>query len=189
MNKQALNKKIDELEEKLISQHHELVDLKKQLRREKVTDYELMGQNGAVKISALFREKKDLIIIHNMGSSCRYCTMWADGFNGVYDHLKDRTAFALVSPDSPDQQNKFAESRGWKFNIYSGEGTSFIKDMGFQEEEDYLPGVSVFYKEDNGLIYRIAKAPFGPFDPFCSVWHLFTLLAEGVNDWNPQYKY
>lgn len=111
------------------------------------------------------------------------------GFNGVLPHLKDRAAIAIVTPDSPVQQKQFAESRGWQFEMYSGEDLSFIKDMGFQEGEDYLPGVSTFCRENNGPIYRIAKSPFGPFDPFCSVWHIFSLLADGVNDWNPQYKY
>ncbi len=188
-NAQLLRAKIDDLEEKLINQHQELVNLKKQLPREDVADYELMGLNGAVKLSALFGDKKDLIIIHNMGSSCPYCTLWADGFNGVLNHIKDRAACALVSPDSPDLQNNFAESRGWKFDVYTGEGSSFIQDMGYQEGEDFQPGVSTFYKENDGSIYRVAKAPFGPFDPFCGVWHLFTLLADGVNDWGPQYKY
>jgi predicted dithiol-disulfide oxidoreductase (DUF899 family) len=188
-NTQLLHKKIDELEEKLINQHHELVILKKQLPREEVADYELQGQNGAVKLSALFGDKKVLIIIHNMGTSCPYCTLWADGFNGVINHIKDRAACALVSPDSPDKQKKFADSRGWDFDVYSGDGSSFIQDMGYQDGADYRPGVSTFYKENDATIYRIAKAPFGSFDSFCGVWHLFTLLSDGVNDWNPQYKY
>jgi hypothetical protein len=47
---------------------------------------------------------KDLILVHNMGQSCRYCTMWADGFNGIHPHLANRAAFALVWPDLPEGQ-------------------------------------------------------------------------------------
>jgi hypothetical protein len=52
-----------------------------------------------------------------------------------------------------------------------------------------MPGVSTFYRDKGGKITRIAKAPFGPGDPFCGVWHLLALLKDGAADWRPQYKY
>jgi hypothetical protein len=51
-----------------------------------------------------------------------------------------------------------------------------------------LPGVSTF-RNKRGKIVRVAKAGRGPFDPFCPVWHLFALLADGVDGWAPQYRY
>ncbi len=27
---------------------------------------------------------RELIAVHNTGQSCRYCTIWVDGFNGIY---------------------------------------------------------------------------------------------------------
>jgi len=41
----------------------------------------------------------------------------------------------------------------------------------------------------SGKISRVASAPFGSFDPFCSVWHFVALLANGVGDWQPHYYY
>jgi len=38
-------------------------------------------------------------------------------------------------------------------------------------------------------LVRVAKDSSGPFDPDGSVWHLFELLADGVNDWEPRYRY
>jgi hypothetical protein len=74
--------------------------------------------------------------------------------------------------------------------VCPGEGSTFIADMGFADADgDAMPGVSTFVRAKNGDIFRIAHAPFGPFDPFCSTWHLVSLLAAGVNDWQPQYKY
>jgi hypothetical protein len=26
-------------------------------------------------------------------------------------------------------------------------------------------------------------------DPFCAVWHLLALLADGIDGWKPQYRY
>ena len=39
-----------------------------------------------------------------MGRGCSYCTLWADGFNGLRHHFEDRAAFVVVSPDTPEQQ-------------------------------------------------------------------------------------
>jgi len=53
-----------------------------------VDDYILKDwENKDVRLSSLFGSNKDLILIHNMGRQCSYCTMWADGFNGVLDHM------------------------------------------------------------------------------------------------------
>jgi predicted dithiol-disulfide oxidoreductase (DUF899 family) len=142
-----------------------------------------------VRLSELFRGKKDLIVIHNMGRSCRYCTMWADGFNGLQHHLAARAGLAVVSPDAVGVQQKFAQGRGWTFPFYSGKGSTFIKDMGYlPKPTEPLPGVSTFRRKGR-KIYRIATAPFGPFDVFCPTWPLFALLDGGVGDWTPKFRY
>jgi predicted dithiol-disulfide oxidoreductase (DUF899 family) len=127
----------------------------------------------------MFGDKKDLIVIHNMGKSCGYCTMWADGFIGVYKHIERKAAFVLVSPDAPEIQKSFAADRGWGFKMYSAAGTQFIKDMGYVTDAgSYWPGASVFHKDDNGKITRITKTFFGPGDNFCSVWHFYDMLPQ-----------
>jgi hypothetical protein len=30
--------------------------------------------------------------------------VWADGFNGIYEHLADRAAFVLATPNTPQVQ-------------------------------------------------------------------------------------
>lgn len=78
---------------------------------EQVNDYELLdSENQKVKLSKLFGKKNDLIIIHNMSKTCPYCTMWADGFNGLLPHLEDRATFVVSSPDEPAIQKEFANS-------------------------------------------------------------------------------
>ena len=153
-------------------------------------DYRLHGPNGdTTALSDLFGDKSDLIVIQNMGQSCRYCTMWADGFMGVKQHLEDRAAFALVSPDSPSEQQAFSKSRGWTFRILSSRGTPFKKDLGFESETgDQSPGVSTFRREGTKLI-NIANDFFGPGDSYCAVWHLYDLLHGGADGWEPQYEY
>ena len=48
---------------------------------------------------------------------------------------------------------------------------------------------STFSRAADWKIVRVAKAPFGPFDPFSGIWHLFALLSDGVKDWEPKYQY
>jgi predicted dithiol-disulfide oxidoreductase (DUF899 family) len=182
-------REIQQLEEDLLEQNERLAELKRQIPPVKVTDYQLKTSAGTVSLSDLFAGKPDLIVIHNMGKGCAYCTLWADGFNGVHRHLENRAGFAVVSPDPPAVQQEFAQSRGWKFRMASGEGSTFIEDMGFRGEKSWMPGVSTFHRDKSGAIVRIAKAPFGPGDPFCGVWHLLALLRDGAGDWRPKYTY
>jgi predicted dithiol-disulfide oxidoreductase (DUF899 family) len=185
----VLTKEIERLEEELVEQYTRLAELKRRMPREPVKDYELLGWSGPVKLAALFGEKSDLIVIHNMGKGCRYCTLWADGFNGVAQHLSNRAGFVVCSPDSTEIQKEFAASRGWRFPMVSGKDSTFTRDMGFRTERSWMPGVSTFHREPDGRIVRVARAGFGPFDPFCSAWHLIGLTAGGVNEWEPQYEY
>ena len=183
-------KQIFKLEENIMKTQKKLGQLRQRLPREQVKDYTFKTWGGkSVKLSALFGSKKDLILVHNMGKRCPYCTMWADGFNGVRQHLDNRAAFVVNSPDPPAIQRKFATGRSWKFRMVSSYSNSFNKDMGFEgDKKDPWPGVSAFYK-DKGKVYRIGYASFGEGDNFCAVWHFLDLLAQGRNGWEPKYKY
>ena len=171
-----------------------MLELCRRIGPERVEDYELQGREGGVRLSEMFGDKPDLILVHNMGSECPYCTMWADGFNGALRHLQDRAAFVAVSPNSVDVQQSVREKRGWQFEMYSAEGTTFIKDMGFESDGTHynstaMPGVSTFRKNADGSIDRIAKDFFGPGDLYCGVWHLFDLLADGGEEWEARLDY
>lgn len=156
---------------------------------EQVNDYEFLGpENQKINLSLLFGLKKDLILIHNMGKTCPYCTMWADGFNGLLPHLEDRATFVVSSPDEPATQKEFANSRRWKFQMVSTRGTSFAKDMGFEKDGMPQPGVSVFYKDGEKII-RVGHDNFGPGDRYCPTFPLFDLLKDGTNNWQAKFKY
>lgn len=189
-----LYREIAATQDALEKAQQKLVKLRRRLPSEPVKDYELKGADGPVKISEMFADKDDLILIHNMGAGCAYCTMWADEFNGVVHHLQSRAAFVVVSPDSPAEQQDFAKKRGWRFTMYSAEDTTFIKEMGFQTEggefmSGYQPGVSILHRNEDGAIVRVSKDAFGPGDLYCGAWHLFNLLPDGWGSWGPQFDY
>ncbi|HVN46568.1 MAG TPA: DUF899 family protein [Steroidobacteraceae bacterium] len=150
---------------------------------QEVQDYELTNSDGTVRLSELFGRHDDLILIHNMGVACSYCTLWADGYNGIHPHVASRAGFAVSSPDRPPVQRKFAESRGWRFPMVSHAGSSFAADMGYVSAKGgWMPGVSVF-RRDGTRILRVSDTGFSPGDDFCTLWHFFDLLPGGVGEW------
>ncbi len=167
----------------------QLYQLKRELEPTEVRDYRFQSADGEVSLSTLFGDRDDLVVIHNMGEQCSYCTAWADGFSGLAHYLDDRAAFCVVSPDSPADQARFAESRGWKFRMVSDPSPSeFTRDLGFwNPDEGYWPGASGFRRRPDGTLVRVAQAVFGPMDDFCPIWPLFELLEGGVGDWEPRY--
>ena len=188
-----LGRKISKIESQITRLRAQANALRKGEYRKEVPDYELKNWNGGTtRLSQLFGAKKDLIVVHNMGTHCAYCTMWADGFNGVLPHLEDRAAFVVVSPDLPQIQKQFAQSRAWKFRMLSGHGGSFIQDAGFWRTKGPFPGpqpgVSTYAKA-KGKIHRVATAGFGPGDDYCGVWHLFDLLKDGADGWSARFDY
>ena len=179
----AIDDQITELKKKLS-------EARRRRPAEPVKDYEFKTVDGAAQLSSFFGEKSDLLVVHNMGAGCPYCTLWADGLNSLVPHIENRTSFIVVSPDAPEAQAKFAAGRGWKFRMANDASVEFTRDMGFLlNDSDYWPGVSAFRRGEDGSITRTGSAFFGPGDDFCAVWPLFDLLADGHSGWEPKYRY
>jgi predicted dithiol-disulfide oxidoreductase (DUF899 family) len=186
----AAERELAAAEEELRRCREEVARLRRALPPRPVRDYTLAGAGGTpVTLGVLFGDRDDLIVVHNMGASCAYCTLWADGFNGVVPHLESRAAFVVVSPDDPSAQERFARGRGWRFRMASSRGTTFRADLGFEQGENLLPGVSVLHRDAGGTITEVGRDEFGPGDPYCAVYHLFDLLPGGAGDWEPRYTY
>ena len=94
----TITEQIETLEREIEERRQELSGLRQSAPRLVVDDYELASAGGAsVRLSELFGGHRDLIVIHNMGSACSYCTLWADGFNGIYEHARQRAGFVVVA--------------------------------------------------------------------------------------------
>jgi predicted dithiol-disulfide oxidoreductase (DUF899 family) len=182
--------KYAEVDGKLTDYRRQIAAIREKMREtlaavepQPVQDYELTNIAGPVRLSELFGDHEDLILIHNMGVACSYCTLWADGYNGIHPHVATRAGFAVSSPDRPTVQKKFAESRGWRFPMVSHAGSSFAGDMGYVSAKGgWMPGVSVFRREGANIL-RVSDTGFSPGDDFCTLWHFFDLLPGGVGEW------
>lgn len=182
---------IDEIQQQIRALKEQLSAARRRRPAEPVVDYQFTGADGVpVSLSSLFGDKDDLIVIHNMGRSCNYCTMWADGFNGDLPHLEDRAAFVVASPDDPATQTALARSRGWRFRMVSVAGSDFSKKMGFEETPGaYYPGISAFRRQPDGSIVRTGRDFLGPGDDFCAPWPMFDLLQDGAGAWQPSAEF
>lgn len=188
-NEQSRRSEIAALEQEIMEKKQELAKLRRTAAPEPIEDYRLKTADGERNLSEFFAGKQDLLLIHNMGKGCRYCTLWADGINGLRHHLQNRAALLLVSPDEPQVQQEFAVGRGWEFPLASGDGSNLAADLGFQKNGKYWPGVSVLRRQDDGSLVRVAWSYFGPGDSYCVAWDFFELLPEGPNGWEPQFSY
>ncbi|XAL98092.1 DUF899 family protein [Phycisphaeraceae bacterium D3-23] len=182
---EALEKQIWELGEKLRA-------ARQAAPPETVQDYIFESPGGPIALSELFADRDDLFVVHNMGKRCSYCTLWADGLNGLAAPLLDRAACVISSPDDPATQQAFAKSRGWTLPMVSCKDNTFAADLGYHypdQNNSYMPGISAFHRNADGSITRTGHTPFGPYDMYCPVWPLFSLLKGGAGDWQPKFEY
>ena len=179
---------IQELEMQIFEQMKKLSELRRANERVEVRDYTFETLEGETTLSALFGDRDKLLVIHNMGQACRYCTLWADGFNGLLPHLESAFSVVLVSKDSPEVQRRFASSRGWRFRLASHGGGDYITEQTVMAEAANMPG-AVVYEREGGEIYRKNGCCFGPGDIYCAMWSVLGLAGMGVDEWTPQYSY
>lgn len=153
-----------------------------------IKDYQFETLDGQVSLAELFGQHERLLVIHNMGQACRYCTLWGDGLNGFVPHLESTLALVMVSKDSPEVQRRFAQSRGWRFRMASHGGGQYMADHVGCEFEANMPGVACYTRQGTS-IHRQALNFFGPGDLYCPMWNLLALAGIETSTWTPQFNY
>ena len=179
---------IEELERQIADLTGQINAKRRVATSREIPDYALRTLSGEVRLSQLFAGRDKLLAIHNMGQGCRYCTLWADGINGFLPHLESSMAVALLSKDPPEAQRRFANSRGWRFQLASHMGGDYIREETTMEGESNMPGAVLYEKRDGG-IFRKNAAVFGPGDMFCSAWNFLAMAGLGESNWTPQFSY
>lgn len=176
------------IEKQIFELTTQLQTLRKTHRGNAVPDYAFQTLDGRVMLSDLFGDRDTLLAIHNMGQGCRYCTLWADGFNPFLPHLESVMSVVLLSKDAPDVQRRFANDRQWRFRMASHSGGDYIHEQGVMPDSHNMPG-AVVYVRNGDKIHRKNACVFGPGDLYCSMWGLLGLAGLGEADWTPQYGY
>lgn len=199
-------KKFSKLRDKMAAERRKLPWVKIE------KDYVFNGPEGKVKLADLFCGKSQLIIYHFMfgpgwGDGCPHCSFWADHYDSVNLHLGARdTAFAAVSRAPWKEIEPFKKRMCWKFKWVSSAGTDFNFDfnVSFTPEEiksgkaiyNYAPldmdidereGVSAFYRDKNGAIYRTYSSYARGIDLMNTTYNFLDLTAKG-RDENPEHS-
>jgi predicted dithiol-disulfide oxidoreductase (DUF899 family) len=180
-----MSESVEDLQKQIFELMIKLREAQAEVEGQRVPDYEFETCQGQVKLSELFGSHQRLLLIHNMGQGCRYCTLWADGFNGFVPHLEDALGFAVVSKDPPATQRLFSNSRGWRFKMASHGGGDYLKE---QMDGKNMPGAASYVRRA-GEIYRTNSTLFGPGDIYCPMWSLLALAGLDESSWTPQFSY
>ena len=178
----------EKLEFEIMEKSHQLAALRSSEEDIEVKDYVFQTLGNDTSLTKLFADRDQLLMIHNMGGGCRYCTLWADGINGVIDHLEDAMAVALVSKDKPELQRRMALDRDWKFQMASHGGGDYMTDQCSMGEHENYPGAAIYERRGEKIVKR-GKTMFGPGDLYSPVWHFLSLAGIGASDWTPQFHY
>ena len=142
-------------------------------------EYLFEGANGKESLADLFAGSSQLIIYHFMlgpdwEEGCPSCSYWADNFNRIDLHLKQRDiSFLAVSRAPLAKLDAYKERLGWQFKWVSSFGNDFNYDyqVSFTPEQidsgevyynyrktafpsSEAPGISVFYKDEEGALFH-----------------------------------
>lgn len=189
-----IQKRIQDKYDEIAALRKEQVAIAKSEGLREVENYSFKDKDGnTVTLREMFQGHDELIVIHNMGKSCPYCTLWADGLSSSTLHIQNRCSFALVSPNDFQTMCEFVAKRDWKFPCYSGSESNFIADMGFAHKTDdgkvrFTPGFTTFLMQQD-KIYRVACDLFGPGDMFSPIWPMMDMLYHSDKEWYPKFSY
>ena len=172
-------------------------------------DYVFHGPEGPVKLSELFAEGKDTLLIYNfmygpqMAAACPACTSILDGLNGQSQHVVQRTNFWVVAKSPIDRILAHARDRGWNhLRLLSSHDNTYNHDYRGENHEngDQWPMMNAFVRR-RGRIYHtwasemfLAPADKGQdkrhVDLAWPLWQLFDMTAEGRGkNWWPKLRY
>ena len=163
----------------------EIGALRRQQKWLPIKNYKLRSTMGSTFIRNLLHPPRPLLVIHNMGVTCSFCTVYADGLNGIFSYLTNFVDPILVSPDFPQILEGFSRSRNWKFPVFSIAGTTLSTDSGFAcESNNLLPGLLVVEMAGKEL-HVTAKYVFEPGDHFSPLWPILSMTGINTSGWEP----
>lgn len=162
------------------------------------------GVRTPVRLSELFeRSDQTLVLMHFMYGKkqekpCPMCTLWADGYDGIVPHLRQRMSFAVLVAGDAGAFGEYARARGWRhLRIVGAAGSDLKQRLGFEDADgSQSPGVSVFRRcSDGGVVhaYSASASPlpgeFRGMDLLSPFWSFLDLTPEGRGDFLPKRNY
>ncbi len=175
--------------------------------------YAFDGPNGQESLADLFEGKSQLLVYHFMfgpdwEEGCKSCSFWADNYNGVSIHLAHRDVSLVAISRAPlDKLAAYKKRMGWDFKWVSSLGNEFNRDyhVSFTPEEmekgdvyynyrinkfpsDEAPGISIFYKDENGDIFHTYSCYSRGLDMMNGAYHYLDLVPKGRDETGLSYS-
>jgi predicted dithiol-disulfide oxidoreductase (DUF899 family) len=205
----AARKELLQKEKEVTRLRDELTRLRQDLPWEKVgKEYVFDGPGGKETLSQLFEGRSQLIVYHFMfdpawEEGCKSCSFLADHYNPSIIHLKHRDVTMVTVSRAPlDKLEAFKRRMGWSFKWVSSSGTDFNSDyhVSFTPEQvekgemDYnyrigktfvvgeAPGISVFYKNQDGEVFHTYSAFARGLENFIGAYNLLDIVPKGRDE-------
>jgi predicted dithiol-disulfide oxidoreductase (DUF899 family) len=169
--------------------------------------YVFGGPRGKQTLADLFGGRSQLIVYHFMfgpdwGQGCPSCSFLADHIDGPNLHLKHHDVTLMAVSRAPwPKIEAFKERMGWRFEWVSSYGSDFNFDyhVSFTPEDkaigkvvynfettdymfDELPGISVFYRDDSGVIFHTYSSYGRGGDILLGAHNFLDLTPKGRNE-------
>jgi len=170
-------------------------------------NYVFQSADGAVALGDLFDGRSQLIVYHFMfgpdwQEGCPGCSLLCDHVDGARQHFEHNDAsFVAVSRGPIEKLDAYRLRMGWNFRWVSSADSDFNFDYyvsfrkGRREASvfynftecpdpkiDDLPGVSVFYKDDDGSIYHTYSTYARGGEVFLGVYDWLDIVPKGRNE-------
>ena len=198
------------LEKEFTRQRDSLSAARRKLLMVKIDkQYVFEGPNGKETLADLFDGRSQLIVYHFMfgpgwEEGCKSCSYLADHFDGANRHLPHRdVTFVVISRAPFAEIQKYQKRMGWRFKWLSSYGNDFNFDyqVSFTKEDqkknkvyynyrteefisDELPGLSVFYKNEDGDVFHTYSAYARGLDILVGTYNFLDLVPKGREE-NP----
>ncbi len=183
-------KKFNKLRDQLSEQRRDLP----WVRIEK--EYLFEGPDGRKTLAELFDGKSQLIVYHFMfgpdwGEGCAHCSFWADTFNGLNVHLRQRDTNMVAISRAPWKELKpFKKRMGWIFNWLSSYGGEFNFDFDVSFTPEQLKEKKAFYNykfQNPGVDELVGISAF--YKDGDAIYHTYSTFSRGVDLLNAAYNY
>lgn len=163
--------------------------------------------HGPRTLAELFGPRSQLVVYHFMlgpdwEEGCVGCSFLCDHIDGMLPHLEHHdVSFVAVSRAPLAKIEAFRKRMGWRFAWVSSNGGDFNFDyhVSFSEadkargkvlynfeEQDYasdeLPGVSAFYRDEQGNVYHTYSAYARGGEMLLGTYAMLELTARGRNE-------
>jgi predicted dithiol-disulfide oxidoreductase (DUF899 family) len=200
----AARKQLLAKEKELTHLRDEVSKMRQELPRVKVEkEYMFDTAEGKQSLSDLFKGNSQLFVQHFMlgpgwKEGCPGCSFMADHLEGTLPHLEHHdVSVVLISRATLPEIDAFKNRMGWDMKWISSNENDFNFDyhVSFEKADkvyynydmidwagEELPGVSAFYKDEDGTIYHTYSTYARGADILINTYNVLDMMPKGRNE-------